>query len=230
MSLSVLGSANLANGGTYTPNAGTANRLMVAVAFAVQSTPPPTLTNIVYNGVTRTPAISNSWSTSVIALGVCLFVNSELSGSAQTVTPTWSGSTVQSRVVCITLDGANQSTTPDATGGPLQVTQTSTVSQGITGATIGDLIIGVSLNRAGVTVTDTTSGWTQLQSALIPSGSCVYDASYHVTAATTDTYALSFTGTSDIVMSLIAIAAGSSGPSVAVLTADNYRRRRVNHI
>ncbi len=216
MTISVLGSTAIANGGTYTPNSGTSNRLMIVIPFA-GSNPPPTLTNVVYNGVTRTPYVSNSWSGSVLAAGACIFIDSELSSSAQTVTANWSATPGQQELICITVDGAFQSSSAqDGTGGPFQSSEASTSSQGITGINVGDLVIGFSLNRADVAVTNTTSGWTDLQQATIPSGSTLYDVAYHIATATSDTYALSFTGTTDIIMSLLAIAV-ASGSTGAVL-------------
>lgn len=212
MSVSVLNSASLAGGGTFTPGAGTANRMMLAFAFSANN-PPVTLTNIIYNGVTRTPAVTNSWGTSVLAMGVCIFLNSELSGSALSVTPTWSTAPSQSQVVCVTLDGATQSLTPAGSAGPYQSTDTNASSQGITGIATGNFVAGMGLNRGGLTVADTTAGWASLQSALIPAGSVVYDVSWHTAGGTTDTYALSYTGTTDMILSLIAIAAAAGGGS-----------------
>lgn len=223
MTISVLNSAAFAAGGTFTPNSGTSNRMMLAVAYGLAN-PPPTLTNIIYNGVTRTPAVSNTWSTSVLSMGVSLFLNSELSGSAQTVTPTWSVTPGQNYMVCVAIDGAVQSTTPDATAGPYQQTDTNASSLAISPITVNDFVMGFSVNRGGLTVTDSTAGWTSLQSALIPSGSGVYDVSYHIASATSDTYALSYSGTADFILSDIAIAAAAAATGINRLPTPTYVR------
>lgn len=213
MSITVLGSSAIASGGSYTPNSGTSNRLLVAIAYSVAS-PAVTLTHIAYNGVTRTPIVSNSWTSSVLELGVCLFVDSELSSSSATLTPTWSATPAGAgNIVCITLDGAFQSSSSQGgSAGPYQSTDTNSSSLAISGIASGDFVLGVGMNRGGATVTNTTSGWASLQQAVVSGGAAVYDASYHLASSTSDTYAISYSdGSDDVILSVLAIKAASGG-------------------
>lgn len=134
--------------GSYTPAAGS-NRVVVMLA-AQKSGTGQTLTNIVWNGVTRTPTvtIADSAYGDRDGVGVCIFKESELPAGASTATATWSGTPGDISIFCFTVENVDQTTTVRTSGSVAGLTDgsgyTASIDQTVTA---GDLQLGVFAGR-----------------------------------------------------------------------------------
>ena len=222
MALSIVGTpANIASGGSYTPEAGS-NRLVVLVAVA-KNTPSVTLTNISYNGNTRTPTIQQTDSAGGDrdTAAICVFKESELPAGSTVATATWSATPTVSRIICFTVQDADQSTTVRGSNGNYNIGNTVTTTQTVT---VGDLLIGGLAHRgaAGTNTLAFNGSWTESYDADNGDGG-QFGAGYHVATGTSDGLDVTVTGASDdwaaASIAIIAASGGGGGNSIAWIRA-----------
>lgn len=212
MTLGVVGTpANIANGGSYTREAG-ANRLVIAVAMQ-KSAAAYTLTNIVYNSVTRTPTVQAN-DTLRDTVGICIFKESELPAGAATLTATWSTAPTVQRIVCYTVEDADQGTTVRNTN---TATGNGTApSVTLASITVGDLVIGGTAHRASTAGFTTGNSFTEVYDASNGEGGQFHSA-YKIAVGTSETYSLTGGGSDDWVQAILAIIPYSAGSNINLL-------------
>lgn len=158
MSISIVGTpSSIANGASYTAGAGS-NRVVVDLCWN-RRTGAVTLTNVLWNSVTRTPTTTGADTAGDdrSGTGISVFLESEI-GGASNATMTWGGTPTSQGQLPVTVQDVDQGTTirnsVSGNGGSTAVTLT-------TSATSGDLMLAVIVNRNGATYT-INNGWTQL--------------------------------------------------------------------
>lgn len=197
MAASVLGSTDIASGGSATPTSGTTKRVVAVISLAKSFPMASSLTTFTYNSVGNSPTSTGN-DTQRDTFGGTIFKNSDLPAGSATGTATWSGAiSGDQRHILITCDGIDQTTTT-RTSPTIQGANTATVSLSFTNS-IGDLLIVGWGQRSDGGVTTPPSGWTELYDAANADGGHFYVAykvatstneSYsHVTGATDDTVA-----------------------------------------
>lgn len=212
MALGVLGTpANIASGGSYTLENST-NRLVVFVALA-KAVPAVTLTNISYNSITRTPSVQQNDSAggSRDTVGICIYKESELPAGAASVTPTWSAGTSAQRIVCFTVEDADQGTTVRTSNGAFGNSLTPSVA--LSGLTVGDLCIGGMSQRSSSAGVTTNNSWTEDYDATNGDGG-QFHAAHKVAASTSETYSLLTLAADDWAQAALAIIAISAGDTL----------------
>lgn len=221
MSLGIVGSpAQVSSGGNYTPGAGS-NRLVLMIAFAKGASAAPSLTNIAYNSVTRTPAVGadDGAGGNRDGIGICIFKESELPAGAQAVTPTWSIAPAAQTILCYTIQDADQTTTVRTTANTFG--NSTSVSLNLTGLTVGDLCIGGTALRGNVGGAITTNNsWAEDLDVNVGTGAA--HAANLIADGTPETYSASFS-TNDHAAAAIAIIAAAASISIPVI--QNHRLR-----
>lgn len=158
MAISIVGTpASIANGASYTAGAGS-NRVVVDLCWN-RRTGAVTLTNVLWNSVTRTPATTGADTASDdrSGTGISVFLESEI-GAVSNATMTWGGTPSSQGQLPVTVQDVNQGAairnSVSGNGGTTAVSLT-------TSPTVGDLMLAVVVNRNGATYT-INNGWTQL--------------------------------------------------------------------
>lgn len=198
---------NIASGANYTVGSGS-NRVFVAVVKYKYGGGNVTLTNVVYNSITRTPipgATGNDTANGDrCGIGFCVFKESELASGASSVTATLSGGAGTLEITCYTIDGVDQSTTV-RTGNTSNDTSGATVACALASIVIGDIVIGgmTTRNQGGGTYTINNS-WTSDKNADNGDGG-QFIAAHKTAVATTETFSVTQPGADDNFMGALAL-------------------------
>lgn len=211
MSISVLDhSVSGQSGLSYAPPSGS-NRLVV-MCVCVQASVSPTLTNITWNSVVRTPCLSDPPTGSIYTGNfICVFDEADgLPSTSKSITPTWSTAPdVGIAIFIYTLGGALQSTAKQASAASNQQTATSPQSVVMSGIAASWLSIGMISIRDNSNAITNTWGNSDFAPINFSSGAGYGVASSHVSTGTSDTYDVSFSGPTDIAQDLIGFAPAS---------------------
>jgi len=220
---------NTLTSATVTIPAGTNRMGIIAIPFECTTIPSP-ITATLGGTSLGTATVATS---SVGIEGVVLFVaNDSLlttigTGSKSLSVSMTGGSGIQGRQsVYAFFSGRSQSAPVITTNN--NTTPPMTVSCTAVGSSV-DIVAVCGLNNAGTTTAG--SGWTAFYNAADSGGDAQGCGIYQeAVAAGSYTPTVNNTGTPQWGMVGVVFEAFSAGPSIAVLTADNFRRRRVNQI